>query len=112
TIYKELDSQDLLTVATLATVFCTSYETIVYRLHTLGYVNDNQRDGLLNPSERQRDERRSLQHRASGRVGPLRTAAVVAALTDVGAVPYCNKCSAMILNRRWIVCYRCGSDLV
>jgi hypothetical protein len=111
-VIKELYDQELLTVNTLAAVFHVSYDAMVFRLHTLGYIRDGQRDKLREPGERQNDKLQSLADQSSKRVAHLRMRAVISVFTSVDGFSYCQKCSSLILDDRWSVCHSCGSDIV
>lgn len=112
TVIKELYDQELLTVTTLASVFHVSYETAVFRLHTLGYIGDGQRDTLLKPAERQNDKLQALATQNSDRAAHLRTGAVIAVFSSHNSFSYCQKCSSVIVDQRWNICHSCGCDFV
>lgn len=110
-VIEELLRSELLTVTTLAQTFHVSYPTIVFRLHTLGYITSRQRDGLLTPEERQADEHTALSHVGSRNAAKLRLPAIITLLGSQDGFSYCPHCSKLVFDPVWTICHSCGKSL-
>lgn len=105
---EELERTELWTITTLARAFHVSYETIVFRLHTLGYISSSRRDKLRTPSERQDDAHIALAQREQKNLAQLRSPALFTAFGISDGFWCCSCCGKLIFEPTWSVCHSCG----
>ena len=110
-VIEELVRTELLTITTLAKVFHVSYPTIVYRLHTLGYISDGQRDRLLKQNARQDDKHAAMLLNGNVNAARLRMPTLIATLGSANGFSYCSQCSELVYDPAWSICYSCGDHL-
>lgn len=110
-VIVELQQTELLTVTTLRRVFHVSYPTVVYRLHTLGYVSSGQRDRLLKSTAQQEDWATTIQLQKSRASAKVKMLPLVAILGSSDGFSYCSKCSELIFDPSWYICHSCGQPL-
>jgi len=109
-VYTELERLDLLTINTLAKTFAVSYETMVFRLSTLKYINHKQERSLLSTDGRKQDKSESL-NRDAKKISRIKQPSILIAwnLTELGY--YCHQCGNALVKPNWVKCPFCGTTI-
>jgi Zn-dependent peptidase ImmA (M78 family) len=107
-VWEELNDTGLLSITTLGRAFHVSYDTTVYRLHTLDYISDGERDKLKTPTGRQEDKHTAMVHRNSRNAARLRLPVLIALLGSSDGFSHCSQCSEIVFDTTVNVCHSCG----